>query len=211
MILSKSMKSNIVSALRQNKEKEEKALCRDIRQYGRDVLDVDAFHYAFDERHHLKSSVADHSLSVCIASVQISRLLKKLGIRIDEKDLVQAALLHDLGMLGRKDKFEGNLDAWKSHAKESVRIAKSIVPDLDPRTEEMILSHMWPVGKTSRPATREEIILSIADKYASLTDWAFLMTDSTYKEDLKKKILPGRYGKHADRHADKHAGRRDPK
>ena len=37
------------------------------------------------------------------------------------------------------------------------------------------------------------------------------MTDSTYKEDLKKKILPGRYGKHADRHADKHAGRRDPK
>ncbi|MBO5999357.1 MAG: HD domain-containing protein [Lachnospiraceae bacterium] len=188
-----------MSAYRRKKEKEEKAVCRDIRQYGHDVLRTDAFRSAFGERHHLKSSVADHSLSVCITSVQISRFLKKLGVSIDEKDLVQAALLHDLGMLGRRDKYHGPLDAWRSHADESIRIAKTVLPELDHKTEDMIRSHMWPVAGKTRPSTREEMILTIADKYASLTDWAFLLSDRTYKTGMKKKILPGKYGRPAGR------------
>ncbi|MBR0397217.1 MAG: HD domain-containing protein [Eubacterium sp.] len=169
------------------KPKEQK-ICRDIRRHGQDILRSELFQKAGNETHHLRSSVSDHSLYVSITGVRICHFLKHFGIRMNEKDLIQASLCHDLGMVGREDKYKTRRTAWRAHADESARLAKTVVPDINDTVKSMISTHMWPAsGK--RPETKEGAILTIADKYASIADWAGVITKHRYKDKIKQEIL----------------------
>ena len=106
-------------------------ISRDIRQYGRQILHSGLFQQAAQETHHMRSSVSDHSLNVCITCVHLCYLLKRLGIRINEEEVIQAALCHDLGMIGRTRKYTTRREAWRLHPAESARLAKDIISDPD--------------------------------------------------------------------------------
>ena len=147
-----------------------------IRHYGAPILKSEPFHRAASETHHLHGTVSGHTLAVCKASVVMARILKTAGIRVNEKDLVEASLCHDLGMIGRDEKFDNRTAAWKSHPEESVKIARELVPDLSSNAESMIRSHMWPVAGPA-PRSREAVILNIADKVGSLDDWRRILLD----------------------------------
>ena len=163
---------------------EENEILGPIFEYGKDVLYSDIFKQAASETHHLHGTVLEHTINVCVVAMRLCRQLKNRGIKVHEKDLIQAALCHDLGMVGRDIKYKDTIDSWKDHPKESARIAREMVPDLSDEAEEMVLSHMWPMAG-SPPRSNEAMILCIADKYASMAEWKSWLTKHRFASRIK--------------------------
>ena len=139
-------------------------------RYGKEVLYSRVFFDAFHQRHHFRTSVAEHTLQVTAISLLLCRCLERHGVRVDERAVVRGALMHDLGMVGRYDKYKNNMECSQRHPVESVRIAEQLYPGLDKKTKDIILRHMWPVKPYPLPASVESIIVSLADKWGSITD-----------------------------------------
>ena len=166
---------------------EEAAICSDIIRYGKNILTSDVFLKTASQPHHVQSTVLEHTMNVCIIAVKLCREQMRKGVRLNEKDLIQAALCHDLGMIGREQKYKHVIDTWLSHPKESAKIAKEIVPDLSPNAEQMILCHMWPLSSRS-PQSEEGRLLCLADKYASMADWQYRIMKGRYADRIKASI-----------------------
>jgi len=162
-------------------------ICKTILAYGKEILDSDVFRKAASQTHHIRGTVQEHTINVCIISLWLCRQLKSRGIRVNEKDLVQAALCHDLGMVGREDKYEDTVGSWREHPKESARIAGELLPDLSEEAKEIIHSHMWPLSG-SPPRSNEAMILCIADKYASMADWKTYLTKHRFASRIKARL-----------------------
>lgn len=165
----------------------ENDVCAAILKHGEVILRSDAFRQAASQTHHLRGTVLDHTLNVCIVSMWLCRQLKDKGKDVNEKDLVQAALCHDLGMLDRENKYKDRINSWREHPKESARIARELVPDLSVEAEQMILSHMWPVAG-SPPRSKEAKLLCMADKYASMADWKSFLTKRKFADHVKAQL-----------------------
>ena len=166
---------------------EEKEILSDILLYGKDILRSEYFRRAADETHHLHGTVSDHTINVCVVGLRLANQLRNREGQVNKKDLVQAALCHDLGMVSRDSKYQDRIDAWRSHPAESARIAKEIVPDLSPKAEAMIRSHMWPVAGPP-PSSSEAMLLCMADKYASMADWRSWLTRKKFAMQIKEKL-----------------------
>ena len=167
--------------------KKDKEISETILRYGEDVLQSEEFRSAYAETHHIRGTVSSHSMTVCIMAMKMSRFLKKQGVDLNDKDLVQASLCHDLGMIGRKEKYQDNIIAWKSHPKDSAAVARDLVPDLSENAESMIATHMWPVGGPI-PKSKEALILSTADKLASFADWIQFLTGKSVGAGIRKQV-----------------------
>lgn len=141
----------------------------DVRRYGGVILDSPSFREALGQRHHMRSTVGEHTLRVTASSVRICHALEHLHLKTDTKSVVQGALCHDLGILGRDKKYRNSRECCRQHPKDSVETARELLPNLDEKTERIIRRHMWPLCK-ERPGSREEVIVSVADKYASVKD-----------------------------------------
>ena len=162
-------------------------ICIDILTYGRDILTTDIFHEAISETHHLHGTVFEHTINVCVICMRLCYQLLDRNITVNKKDLVQAALCHDLGMVGRNSKYKNRRSSWKNHPKESAEIARELVPDLSKEAEEMILSHMWPLAGLP-PHTNEGMLLCMADKYATMSEWKNWLKDSKYAMRIREQI-----------------------
>ena len=182
-----STKETNTGDLNDEERSEEAAICRDIVKYGKEILLSDIFRKTAVQRHHVQSTVMEHTMNVCIIAVKLCRDQMRKGVLLNEKDLVQAALCHDLGMVGRENKYKNALETCKRHPIDSAEIAKEIVPDLSPNAEQMILSHMWPLS-TLAPQSREGRLLCRADKYASMADWQYVISNGHYEEKIKTNI-----------------------
>ena len=88
------------------------------------------------------ASELEHGKNVAWVSFLIN---ERLNLNADEKELVEAAMLHDFGRGSGKS-------AGEDGAEPSVR------------------SHMWPIKKTEIPKSKEERILRLADKYCALVE-----------------------------------------
>ena len=96
--------------------------------------------------------------------------LKKLNIKVNVPAVVIGALCHDLGILGRHEKYSSGKECSREHPKESVTVAKDILNELPEKTEDIIERHMWPLGDTQAPNSIEGVVVSVADKYNSMKD-----------------------------------------
>ena len=96
-------------------------------------------------------------------------VISKTGIHIDERKVVRISLLHDLGMLGRDERYKNNFECGRMHPKNSAITARKLWADIDPKSEKAIRSHMWPLS-LSMPTSKEAVILCIADKVTALGD-----------------------------------------
>lgn len=171
------------------KKKKQDYICSRILQYGKAALESHEFKRAESEVHHVHSSVKDHTLNVAITGTSICRLLKKMHVDIREDDVIRASLCHDLGMLGREHRYDSPREARRDHPAESVVTARRIFPDLSPNAEEVIRSHMWPMGD-AKPDSREGFVVILSDKYASVIDWISYFTGRKYKSAIKKRLSP---------------------
>ena len=147
----------------------EQGLREEIHRYGDPVLRSDQFRKAMQQKHHFGGSVGEHTLRVTATSLRLCHALERLGIRTDTCSVVRGALCHDLGIVGRYEKYRNNRECCVEHPKDSVQIARELFPELDEKTERIIRRHMWPLGG-SVPGSREEVIVSLSDKYASVKD-----------------------------------------
>ena len=176
-----------IEGRRERVEQKNNEISRDIVNHGGTILASQEFQQAFDETHHVKGSVSDHSMTVCILVARICWLLRKNGIDVNYKALIQAALCHDLGMLSRDDLYHKRTDSWRDHPEYSVNIARELVPDLSRDAEDAIASHMWPVSG-DYPRTKQDVILNVADKVATVADWVFFLTGKQIGSDIRENV-----------------------
>ncbi len=173
--------------MKSQQKKIKNQIAEEILRYGGEVIRSDAFRASSQETHHLKGNLADHILNVTIAGVSFCHRLQKKRIEVDEKTVVIACLCHDLGMVGRNEKYESRLKSWRLHPEESLKQAKAICPELDDKTSQAITTHMWPIAG-GLPRSREGRVVLAADKYASMIDWISYVKGEPWQREIKEAI-----------------------
>ena len=143
---------------------------RDIRRYGGEILESSELKKAYLQKHHNWSTVGEHSLRVAAASLAICYALRKVHIPTDTSAVVRGSLCHDLGILGRWEKYSSKKETSRKHPADSVEVARALLGDLPEKTSDIIDRHMWPGGHSKAPNSLEGVIVSAADKYAAVKD-----------------------------------------
>ena len=96
--------------------------------------------------------------------------LRKLNIKVSIPAVVIGALCHDLGMLGRSEKYSSARECSREHPKDSVEVARELLDEIPEKAEDIIERHMWPIGESEAPNSIEGVIVSVADKYNAVKD-----------------------------------------
>ena len=162
--------STIHRQIREKREDRKDRIKNDLEKYGSDVLASEEMKQAFEQTHHQWSTVGEHTFRVAFTSVMICYALKKLNIKVNIPAVVIGALCHDLGILGRSEKYSSAKECSAEHPKDSVEIARGLVDDLPEKTEDIIERHMWPIGESRVPNSLEGVVVSVADKYSAVKD-----------------------------------------
>lgn len=165
----------------------EQSLAREIVTYGAPILKSPIFLRGRTQTHHKISTVAEHTLNVAIASAKLSSFLERRHIKVDRQDVITGALLHDLGIIGREEKFKNNHECGQKHPIDSARTAKELLPDLNANVENIITSHMFPVTPHP-PKSREGVIVLLADKYCATAEWVCHIAKKEYYAKIKRAI-----------------------
>ena len=160
-----------VSMQGNRKEEQQERIWEDLSHYGGRILNSDEMRQAFRQKHHTLSTVGEHSLRVARTSLKICYMLNRLHVPTDIQDVVTASLCHDLGILGRDEKYDSMKECSKQHPADSVEVANKLVGELSEKTTDIISRHMWPVGKSKPPNSLEAAIVSAADKIAAVEDF----------------------------------------
>lgn len=178
--------STIHKQIREKRENRKERIKNDLTLYGNDVLQSEEMKQAFEQTHHKWSTVGEHTFRVAASSVMICYALRKLNIKVSIPAVVVGALCHDLGILGRYDKFSSAKECSIEHPKESVSVARDLVEELPEKTEDIIERHMWPAGQSKVPNSIEGAVVSIADKYSAVKD---LIKGSELKQTGVKNVV----------------------
>ena len=133
------------------------------------ILHSDIFEKAKHQPHHRDTTVAAHSADVARSAMKVCDLLEKHGIHTDKDKVVLASLCHDLGMVGRDEKYDSQYETCMEHPEESVEAVKEVLGEIDEETADMIRSHMWPMSK-DMPDSKEALIVTLCDKTESVKD-----------------------------------------
>lgn len=162
--------STIHKQIREKRENRKDRIKDDLMLYGNEVLQSEEMKKAFEQTHHQWSTVGEHTLRVAFSSVMICYALRKLNIKVSIPAVVVGALCHDLGILGRSEKFSSAKECSREHPKDSVEVARGIVGEMPEKTEDIIERHMWPAGESEVPNSIEGVVVSVADKYSAVKD-----------------------------------------
>jgi len=154
---------------RQEMREVNQRIAADIGRYGTDIIHSDLFQSGFGQKHHTNTTVAEHTLNVTASALRMSYRLEKMGLKLDLRAVTVGALCHDLGIIGRYEKFANNRESLKLHPIDSVLVSRRLVPDMDHKTEEIIRCHMWPLNGWM-PSSAEGYIITLADKYSSVRE-----------------------------------------
>jgi uncharacterized protein len=162
--------STIHRQIREKRENRKERIQKDLKRYGDEVLQSEEMKKAFEQTHHKWSTVGEHTFRVAASSVMISYALRKLKINVSVPAVVVGALCHDLGILGRNEKYSSGKECSREHPRDSVEVARELLNDLPEKTENIIERHMWPIGDSKIPDSIEGAIVSVADKYSAVKD-----------------------------------------
>ena len=111
-------------------------------------------------------STLEHCHNVATVSWWASN---RLRLRVDAESLLVGALLHDFYL------YDWHGAGWRHsylHAERARQNARRLF-GVDKHTQEVIRSHMWPLGITPPPRSREAVIVCLSDKYVSLHETLF--------------------------------------
>lgn len=145
------------------------ALLKEVKYLGQEILVSEEFQLALTQEHHYTSTVFRHSVIVALISLSIYYFLSRFGFNINKKELVIAALAHDIGILGRTEKYSNRLVCTYKHPRESEVILRKIVPNLSESAYKAVKWHMFPVF-SPLALSWTGIIITIADKVGSFKD-----------------------------------------
>lgn len=110
------------------------------------------------------------TLEHCENVAWISYLINdKLHLNADEKELVEAAMLHDLYLYDWHDDDPSHKLHGFIHSEIACNNAVEIF-NISDKEQEAIRSHMWPLNITKIPKSKEALIICFADKYCALIE-----------------------------------------
>lgn len=110
---------------------------------------------------HGSVSTLEHCQSVAVLAWYLN---KRLHLHANEDVLLVGALLHDFYL------YDWHGAGWRHSYRHAEAARANAVAHfrVNERTQHVIRCHMWPLGITHVPHTREAILVSIADKIVSL-------------------------------------------
>ena len=116
---------------------------------------------------HGSVTTLQHCINVAIISMII---VKYFSIKVNEKDLIEGAMLHDFYLYDWHDgrMREEGLHGF-SHPKVAACNAKKYL-NVNDKVENIITSHMFPLTITKVPKSKEAIIVSVADKICAIKE-----------------------------------------
>ena len=146
----------------------EKEIIDIIIKYGSNILCSKEFAKAFLQKHHFSSTVGDHTLGVAVEAV---RICLRRGLTDDDtlRVVVTSSLCHDLGILGRDEKFRNNAQCLMQHPIDSIERYKEVTGEEDEKILDSIACHMFPL-KLRMPRYKEGWIMTLADKKGSFKE-----------------------------------------
>jgi len=115
---------------------------------------------------HGTTTILEHCENVAWISFLIN---EKLRLNADERELVKAAMLHDLYLYDWHERDSSR----KLHGFAHSEIACNNVMknfSMSEKGLEAIRSHMWPLNITKIPKSREALIICLADKYCAIIE-----------------------------------------
>ena len=113
---------------------------REFVELTRELLDSDQVRMMGRWKHHGPVTTLDHSLFVAFSTYRVARAL-----RLDVRSAVRGALLHDLYLYDSRDKSAHPGNQCFDHPRFAARNAAALT-DLSAKEQNIILSHMWPLG-----------------------------------------------------------------
>ena len=143
----------------------------ELERYGKEILDSEEMQRAFAQKHHTLSTVGEHTMRVAEKSLSMCHALRRLHIQTDIPAVVKGSLCHDLGILGRNEKYSSAGECARRHPADSLEVAEKLIGALPEKTRDIISHHMWPVGHSKPPGSLEAAIVSAADKLAAVEDF----------------------------------------
>ena len=164
------IKSKLHRQIKERHDDRRDRIQNDLQKYGGEVLDSEEMKEAFQQTHHKRSTVGEHTVRVAATSVLICYVLRKMKINVNLPAVVVGSLCHDLGILGRNEKYSSAKECSREHPRESLEVAREIVDEMPEKAEDIIERHMWPLGKSEAPNSLEGVIVSVADKYNAVKD-----------------------------------------
>ncbi|NLM12291.1 MAG: phosphohydrolase [Epulopiscium sp.] len=116
--------------------------------------------------YHGTTTTLEHCKNVAWISYLIN---EKLHLNADEKELIEAAMLHDFYFYDWNDgepiRKKVGLDCPDITCDNAVKDF-----GIDEKERETIRSHMWPLNITKIPKSKEALIICFADKYCALIE-----------------------------------------
>jgi len=111
-------------------------------------------------------STLAHCLGVARMALWLNRALR---LQADTDTLLVGALLHDFYL------YDWHGSGWQHSYRHAERARKNALHhfQVGGQVQHVIRCHMWPLGITHVPRTREAILVSIADKCMSLHETLF--------------------------------------
>lgn len=146
--------------------KTDQELYRIILDYGHRIIFSKQFKEAYLQKHHVNYTVADHMLDVAI--VTADKYLKGKGL--NKEVLIEAALSHDLGIVGRYERYSSQYQTLKDHPANTVRVLRQQMQISDEELEKAVRSHMFPLTPLHPPKNKEGWIVMHTDNVAAVTE-----------------------------------------
>ncbi len=140
-----------------------------IFEYADPVFKSEVFMVARKQIHHRRTTVAKHIMGVTSVAAEIAVSLNKKKQRVDMKEVIIAAVCHDLGIVGRHEKYRNDVECCLKHPKDSLIEARKIYPDISERVEDAILHHMFPLAPVP-PRSLVGFVVIWADKIVAYHD-----------------------------------------
>ena len=127
-------------------------------------------------KHHLNGNTYEHSIKVAYLCYWHYKRHKS---KVDPKELIRGALLHDYFLYDRHDKSNpehicGLIHGF-THSKRALENALKAYPDLTKTEQDMIKRHMFPLTPIP-PKTKCGWLVCFYDKVAAIFDYC----DSSY-------------------------------
>lgn len=98
---------------------------------------------------------------------------QRFHLRVNERDLVAGALLHDFYLYDWHAPHPATPHHATRHPLYAAENAARVFGAND-AVLAIVRTHMWPLPPTRVPASREALLVSLADKYCSLYETLFL-------------------------------------
>ena len=148
-----------------------RAFC-DIYTFGNEIIVSPEYAMALKQIHHYNYTVLEHTLHVALYALSDCYKLQDKGQMISTKAVVVSSLCHDLGIIGRYEKFKNNIVCCYIHPLHSLAIAKRLIPNLSGDTQKAIARHMFPLTPVP-PISVIGYLLIKADKMCALRECSF--------------------------------------